>query len=392
MRLTFLLALLPTFALAQSPTPRPEDLGSVTGHITCADTQRPARFAVVSLIPTQITTDTQETLSSFNRDSVGPVHTDLNGGYTISSVPPGQYYLRVDLAGYATPLSQFTPAELKAPTPEIQQRIQRELQRITVRPNSTFQVDVALRRSSSILGKITYDDGSPVINIGIEFARRDANGKLREFTHAGFLTDSHGEYGIDSLSPGEYAIRVSLIATEQAMGPVYYGDGTTPTKLHENTVLELPIYSGSTFRQKDAAIIKVVDGQETDDVDIIIPISRLHEVSGTLLAKDGHAINDGRITLLYPDTREELESVAAHEDGTFHLPYVPEGEYIIAVLFARDKTQVQIPISSNPAGFSIRTRTLRTYGNLEQPLTVQTDIQSLILTVPDKPTTTTASE
>ncbi len=209
MRLTFLLALLPTFALAQSPTPRPEDLGSVTGHITCADTQRPARFAVVSLIPTLITTDTQETLSSFNRDSVGPVHTDLNGGYTISSVPPGQYYLRVDLAGYATPLSQFTPAELKAPTPEIQQRIQRELQRITVRPNSTFQVDVALRRSSSILGKITYDDGSPVINIGIEFARRDANGKLREFTHAGFLTDSHGEYGIDSLSPGEYAIRVS---------------------------------------------------------------------------------------------------------------------------------------------------------------------------------------
>ena len=121
MRLTFLLALLPTLALSQSPTtspaPRPEDLGTVTGHIICADTQRPARFALVSLIPTQITTDTPETLSSFNRDSVGPVHTDLNGAYAITSAPPGQYYLRVDLGGYATPLQQFTPAELKAPTP-----------------------------------------------------------------------------------------------------------------------------------------------------------------------------------------------------------------------------------------------------------------------------------
>jgi len=387
MRWTLLLALLPTLALAQSPTPRPEDLGTVTGHITCADTQRPARFAMVSLVPAQITTDTAETLSPFARSSIGPIHTDLNGAYAITSVPPGQYYLRVDLGGYVTPLQQFTPAGLKAPTPEIQQRIQRELQRITVTPNSTLQVDVTLRRSSSIVGKITYDDGSPVINIGIEFARRDANGKLGEFTHNGFLTDSHGEYGIDSLSAGEYAIRVSLIATEQQVGPVYYGDGTTPTKLHENTVLELPIYSGSTFRQKDAAIIKVADGQEIDDIDITIPISRLHEVSGTLLAIDGHAINEGRIALLYPDTREELESVAAHEDGTFHLPYVPEGDYIIAVSFARDKTQVQIPISSNPAGFSIRTRTLRAYGNLEQLLPVHTDIQSLNLTLPDKPGT-----
>jgi hypothetical protein len=241
MRAALLLLLFPLSALGQSPAPRPEDLGTVTGHITCADTKRPARFAVVSLVPTQITTDTPEALSPFNPGSIGPVHTDLLGGYTITSVPPGRYYLRVDLGGYVTPIKQFTPAELKTPTPETQQRIQRELQFITITPNSTLQTDVTLRRSGYISGKIIYDDGSPVINISIEFARRDAKGKLQDFTHAGFLTDSHGEYGIDSLSPGEYAIRVSLIATEQHMGPVYYGDGTTPIKLHENTILELPI-------------------------------------------------------------------------------------------------------------------------------------------------------
>ena len=146
MRWTILLALLPTLALAQSPTtspaPRPEDLGTVTGHITCADTQRPAREAEVSLVPTttsNINTDYQRFFSQ--RD----VRTDLTGGYTITGVPPGPYYLVVDVTGYATPISQFTPDELNSPTPEIQQRIERELQLVTVSPNSTVQADATIR-------------------------------------------------------------------------------------------------------------------------------------------------------------------------------------------------------------------------------------------------------
>ena len=52
MRAAAQLLLLSQFAFAQSQsTPRPEDLGTVTGHITCADTQRPARLASVRLIP-----------------------------------------------------------------------------------------------------------------------------------------------------------------------------------------------------------------------------------------------------------------------------------------------------------------------------------------------------
>jgi protocatechuate 3,4-dioxygenase beta subunit len=392
MRLTLLLALLPTLALAQSPAPRSEDLGTVTGHVICADTGRPARNAAVSLISRRLPGTDDVALMSYNPDAIGPIHTDRTGAYTITSVPPGQYYLRVDLTGYITPIQQFTPSELKAPTPEIEQRIQRELQLITVAPNSTLQADVTLRRSGSISGKILYDDGSPVININIQFARRDANGKLQAFARAGYLTDSHGDYGIESLSAAEYAIRIQLAAEEQEMRSAQYGDGITRTRLQETPFVVLPIYSGSVFRERDAAIIKVEDGQETGDVNITIPISRLHEVDGTLLASDGGAINDGRIALLYPDTHDELESVRAHEDGTFRLPLVPEGDYIIAVTEARDKTEIQIPFPTNPSGFSVRTRTLRTYGTLAEPLTVDTDIQSLNLTLPDKPTPTTPSE
>ena len=48
MRAALFFALLPALAFAQSATPHSEDLGTVTGHITCSDTQRPPdslRFA-----------------------------------------------------------------------------------------------------------------------------------------------------------------------------------------------------------------------------------------------------------------------------------------------------------------------------------------------------------
>jgi hypothetical protein len=62
---------------------------------------------------------------------------------------------------------------------------------------------------------------------------------------------------------------------------------------------------------------------------------------------------------------------------------------ILSVEQAKDVGPVEVanPPGSNPTTH-IEHRTLHTYGTLEQPLTVQTDIQSLILTVPNKPTTT----
>src|ERR1700761_5823599 len=108
MRSVLLFLLLPALALAQSATPPPEDLGTVTGHITCADTQRPARFAQVSLIATKTPPgyDASHEIPFAQQGGEGPVHTDLNGGYIIAGVPPGQYYLSVELTGYATPTSQ----------------------------------------------------------------------------------------------------------------------------------------------------------------------------------------------------------------------------------------------------------------------------------------------
>jgi hypothetical protein len=394
MRAALFFALLPALAFAQSPTPHPEDLGTVTGHITCSDTQRPARLAEVRLI--SVSSPTTDSLG-YQTPTVGSgvnglaAHTDLTGGYTIADVEPGQYYLRVALPGYATPISQFTLDDLKSPTPEVQQRIQSELQLVTVAPHSTVQADATLHRGASISGAVTFDDGSPAVAIRISLLRHDANGKLQEVRNGAYaVTNGRGQFSIESLSPGDYVIEAKLITFEQGHSSTM-ANGSMKTVPSEMAASVLPVYSGNVFRQKAAAIIKVNASQETAATDISIPLGQLHEISGSILAKDGHSINSGQVELLDPDTREQVAGAWAGDEGAFHLRHVPEGSYILKVTDARDMGQMEVHYAPDHKTATSNIPTLRTYGNLEQPFTVQTDVQSLLLTVPDKPSTTSAA-
>ena len=397
MRSAILFALLPSLALAQSPTPHPGDLGTVTGHITCADTQRPARNAQVSLIATKtpIGYDAEHEVPFSQQGGEGPVHTDLTGGYIIADVPPGQYYLSVELAGYATPISQFTPDELHAPTPEIKQRIQSDFQLVTVTPNSAVRADATIPRAGSISGTVIWDDGSPAIDTDIRILRHDAKNNRHDIVPKmpDTATDGHGQFTVESLLPGEYLVVAVLKANERRLSQITFPDGTKRDFLSEQPTLFMPVYSPGVFRDKDAAIIKVDAGQETNGADVTMPVGRLHEVSGTLLSQDGHVISDGRVQLLFVDTEEEFTGVYVHDNGIFHFPYVPDGSYILKVTSARDITLDEVPDSS-ALGSPTHTnrRATHTYGNLQRPLTVQSSDQSLSLTLPDKPTRATTDK
>lgn len=378
MRWTLLLALLPSLALAQSPTPRPEDLGTVTGHITCTDTQRPARSAEVDLVPIKPIDDSDPEaqggqLRSHPNRSCRCLHPRARSA--------GRYYLNVNLTGYANPVSQFTTEELNAPTAEIQRRIQRELQLVTVTPNSTTRADATIHRGDFISGSVTYDDGSPAISLSIALFRRNASGKFLLADKSNTITNSHGQFAFDSLAPGEYIVQLMLYAMERRPGTWTFSDGKPRDTFIDVGSFSLPIYSGNVFREKDAAIIKVDAGQETDGVDITIPIDGLHEISGTLLGKDGHPVDNARVDLLFADTQEQFAGYWVDGHGTFRLSYVPDGSYILKVTHASDVEIVNVPGSPTHS----ERRTTHTYGDLQQPLTVQTSDQSLNLTLPDNP-------
>ncbi len=387
-----LLLATPILALSQT-TPHPEDLGTVTGHITCADTQRPARLAEVRLVPANISpakTAKPDPNDVFDGGNLPATQTDLSGGYTIRNVHPGQYYLRVDLPGYVTPLLSFTRDQLAKPTPELQQRIQNELQRLTVAGRATLTADATLRRGASISGTILFDDGSPSIGIGVRVLQRDPKGDFKQPVQANALrwsltTDDHGRYRFDALPAGEYAVQANLTLSTQDTTRMPMPNGNMVEMIMTHYLFSLPIYSGSVIRRHDATPIKLSAGEEASDIDITIPISQLHDISGSLLAKDGHTVNGGKVALLFADDHSQFAEVDINpDDATFHFPYVPEGNYILSVTEAKDVGHVEVP---NAPGATPRTHTehptLRTYGTTQQPLSVQTDLQSLNVTVPD---------
>jgi hypothetical protein len=367
--LFLVLALNLGFVVSTAAQTRPtEDVGTVTGHILCSDTQRPARLAEVRLVPTSITAspkvDAYQDLSALG-GNLPPVQTDMSGAFTVHNVHPGTYYLRVDYPGYLTSMLSFTRNQLAHPTPDIQKRIASELQ-------------------------VLYDDGSPAVGLGLSLYRRNDKGEFKEdFGSYRFnlTTDDRGHYHIDSLPADSFVLSANFSINESTVTtmPTPGGNGTMQVNI-QKTLFSLPLYSGSVLRRRDATVIKTDAGQETPAVDLTMPLSKLHSVSGTVITQGGHTVNAGKVALLYADTREELTNTPiSRDDNQFHFLYVPEGNYILAVKEASDVTQIEV---ANPPGTTPRMRmedkTLRIYGTTEQPLTIEGEMPSVFVTVPNK--------
>ncbi len=152
---------------------------------------------------------------------------------------------------------------------------------------------------------------------------------------------------------------------------------------------EIAFFSGDTPRKRNAKPFRLEAGEERTGEDITIPISKLHIISGELLAAhDGHVLTSGNLQLLDAEDKTEIETTRLDRaDNRFHFFFIPEGSYILHIDNAADVMYEDVP---NPPGTMAPTReefhTLRTYGTLDQPLDVHDDIPALTLSVPDKTT------
>jgi len=114
--------LLSMTATAQQPASA-AGTGSVSGHVTCADTQRPARFAHVVLfgVPAEVTDykkpdpDADSTaqvmamataMKTLGKTKMVQVQTGTDGSYVATDVAPGDYYLFAAAPGYISPLNR----------------------------------------------------------------------------------------------------------------------------------------------------------------------------------------------------------------------------------------------------------------------------------------------
>jgi hypothetical protein len=261
---------------------------------------------------------------------------------------------------------------------------------VSVEAGQVAQASIRLDHASELSGTVLYDDGSPAIHLSVQLLRKAKNGELAAvdgvlISGAGLFgsevrTDDRGRYALFGLPPGDYEVSVEMQPRKYELAGMLGGGGRSLGSSSDGGG-EVMIFTGNKLRGKDAKVIKVGEGEQLGGLDITIPLAGLHVVRGTVTAKrDGHPLNKGRVQLLYADDRKEAQYAELDREGNFALPYVPEDKYILRAVGGEDTELIQKhEFNSN----FTEEKTLRNYGEIEMPLTVQAEMSAVELAVPD---------
>lgn len=349
--------------------------GTVTGTVICADTGKPARFATVELV--------RNGAGDEKSPEPGSVLTGLDGKFTIQGVPPGDYYAFATLDGYLDPTYGIdfdridTDASEDKLNAEMIDQWKEHMAEVSVSAHQTADVSVTIDRGAEITGTIAYDDGSPAAGLRFALYRRDAKGGLSGVGLPGpdsYSLDqksgARGYYDIANLPAGDYVVCTLLPVDSQANSP--------------------QICFGNTFRRRDAKTLALEPGDVANGTDIVIPLGKIHSISGSLMQAVGtQPIAHAKIHLLYADDREELMGMDMFADGSFLFPFVPEGSYILKVT---DGAWTEPGTQTGPDGKPADK--VHKLLDRELPVTVDQDVSNLAIALaaaPEPPATPVAA-
>jgi hypothetical protein len=387
----FLVSAVLAGALIQAQTADSQGAGSVSGHVYCADTNKPARLARVTVEPVDDLRAVQVDASGNflrRRGAATAVLTETgkDGAYSIDSLPPGQYYIVAELPGYLSPLTEFTSVNMLAPNEQDERRFREVLQRVIVMSGQTTRMDFRLERGGAIDGRVLYDDGSPVIGAWINVLRRDeklgwkplTDIALNRFSSAP-MTDDRGHYRVAMLPPGEYLVSVEI----RQEGMIVSGGAMPALMVPRDSLRSTQIYFGGSTSRDQAKPLTLRHSEELAEANITVAMSKLHLVSGTVVAaSDGHPIDRATISLVDTVDGNPVREAPVSGAGRFTMPLVPEGKYLLRVSDAMDGQIQTTPVESG-TGTSSQFVPQHVYGNAQQPLVVSGDVSGLTVKVPE---------
>lgn len=304
--------------------------GSVTGHIYCGDTHRPARMARIRLHPVPVSNpDRTQRLEQLIGNGTSS-ETGMDGEFNIQHVKPGTYYLSVSFPGYVDPANAIDSTDLWSKDEQVLANAISKLQTLQV-DNGSTRADVTLERGGSLTGTVHYDDGSPAANVHMMVLKVNQNGKTAPVTFGTTLgqpvTDDRGVFRLTSLPPGTYYVVAQATLPKNHPGlPRKVGDREIPMP----SLQSILIFAPSSFGQKGATPYEVGYGEERDSVEVTLNFTRLHTVSGSISGLPGNKtsyvyLRDVSTDSGYPGGT----SIGA--DGTFYIENVPDGSYQLSV-------------------------------------------------------------
>lgn len=227
--------------LCQSTT---SPFGSIAGRVSIGG--RPVQDARVTLVPSGA-------ISQSNKPLPGAV-TDAEGRFLLDSVPPGSYVVNA-----------FAPALVGASEKIV----------AVAQAEAVGGVDVPLQRGGVITGRVTESGGQPIVNTEVDLLALDAATPARppstpNLDNSMRRTDDRGVYRIYGLPSGRYKVAVGTVP---GGGVSRFPIGFYPRTFHPEASDE-----------NNAAVVKVVAGSETSNVDIVAgPFARTYNVSGRIV-------------------------------------------------------------------------------------------------------------
>jgi hypothetical protein len=354
-------------------------MATVTGRVTCSDTQRAARFATVTLIGTE-SANQSPARGAGNGNAFGfgrrfQARTDMEGNYSVQA-EPGDYYVTASAIGYASPIAEAaarlrsgaSAADLLATMPQVH-----------VAEAGGGTANITLDRGGVIAGKLQWDDGTPATGVNLNVQSTiSATGGPTDITRVvsqlgggfgaglgGFQTsDDRGAFRITGLAPGSYWVRATMMtpSTEPGGGPV-------------QRMSSIVMYAPGKVRRSEAQVITLKSGEERDDLQFVLDLSALHTVSGHVGAADQGNIEAGVVRLTDTQDSSLTRMAIIQPDGSFVVQWVPAGTYTLAVSNASN-----IPRQLGRRGQQTEAGT--SYAPFQESLTVtDTDVSGIGVTL-----------
>lgn len=336
--------------------------GSVTGHVTCGDTQRPARFAVVMLllVPKTITpaadpnakpddaTIAATMKSAMSGMNIVQTQTGMDGSFVASNVAPGDYYVFASVPGYVQPINQVQAAQ------EAGADLSKPLAGIPivhVTAERSAAADVTVSRGAAVSGKVLWDDGSPAprVIVTVEASGPDGASKtppkplppqFAMLSLAGgmggggvvSIADDLGQYRIAGLAPGSYIMKATLQVHQNFS--MQAGSMNLSSMMADKPLV---LYAPKALHKADAKPVKLGAGDEVTDEEITVNLAGMHTVSGKVAsAEDHHGINSATVELTDVSDKDMVRAAGVDASGNFTVTFVPPGTYNLTVTDAED--------------------------------------------------------
>ena len=306
----------------------------IRGRVVAGDTGRPLRRARITLTSAELGPEGRRTVS-----------TNLDGVFEIKELRAARYRLTVARSGFLSlENGQRRPGEQGRPLQLADGEV-------------LEKIDFALPRMSTITGRVTDENGDPIEGVSV-FAMRllyfEGRRRLVPVGSGFVTTDDQGEYRINRLAPGSYAVMASTKET------------WTVTENGKDTVFGyMPTYFPGVMKGAEARRVTLAVGQQGAGTDFSLVPGRTAKISGQALDSQGRpftkvGVNEEIRGIGFASFRGGPDvNVAA--DGTFTALNVAPGEY--TVVASRQAT--------DPLGPEVALTTIEVEG---------ADIENLMLT------------